>query len=156
MVEVEEIPPYEDWLVKDLKAELVARKLNHSGTKSELVDRLYMDDEIGVDEVEGEPEEVEESGEEIASGDAFVAPVVERGWVDGNLFYMEFVEDIGRDDFNVLPTTETHHRLLADTYSCAVRYSNKEVIGGPYDGSLRSKILMNNKVTYQYCVMLKP
>lgn len=145
----EEIPPYEDWIVKDLKAELVARKLNHSGAKAELVERLYMDDELGVDEVE-------EDAESEPGGDAEVEVVYGSGWVDGNYFYMEYVEDIGRDDFNSLPTTETHHRLLVDVFHCAVAHGDREVAGGLYDGQLVGKRLYNNSVTYQYRMMLKP
>lgn len=147
--EVEEIPPYEEWLVKDLKAELVNRGLNHAGTKAELAERLYIDDEV-------EEDEPTESAEELDSEDADESSVSEHGWVDGNLFYVEFAEDIGRDDFNKLPTTDGHHKNLADSFFCAVRHSGRKVVGGPYDGSLVSKTLIDNKVVYKYSVMLKP
>lgn len=39
------LPPYEDWNVKDLDAELKERKLSTAGTKPEKADRLYADDE---------------------------------------------------------------------------------------------------------------
>lgn len=41
----DEVPPYEEWLVADLKEELRNRELSTSGTKDELVKRLYADDE---------------------------------------------------------------------------------------------------------------
>lgn len=142
--EVEEIPPYEEWLVKDLKAELVNRGLNHAGTKAELAERLYIDDEA------------EEEAEEPLPVDADEAPIVEHGWVDGNLFYVEFTEDIGRDDFNKLPTTDGHHKMLIDAYHAALNTSNRIVRGGPFDSRLSIKYLSGNKVVYKYCVMLKP
>lgn len=147
--EIEEIPPYEEWLVKDLKAELVNRGLNHAGTKAELAERLYIDDEV-------EEDEIVESGEKPSSDDADEAPIVEHGWVDGNLFYVEFTEDIGRDDFNKLPTTDGHHKNLANSFFCAVKHGGRKVGGGPHDGSLVSKTLVGNKVVYKYSVMLKP
>lgn len=147
--EVEEIPPYEEWLVKDLKAELVNRGLNHAGTKAELAERLYIDDEV-------EEDEIVESGEKPSSDDADEAPIVEHGWVDGNLFYVEFTEDIGRDDFNKLPTTDGHHKMLIDAYHAALNHSKRPVIGGPFDSRLSLKYFSDNKVVYKYCVMLKP
>lgn len=143
--EVEEIPPYEDWLVRDLKAELSARKLNNAGAKPELVERLYMDDELGVDDVEEDPE----------GGHAEVKAEVKPGgrfWVDGDLFYVEFVEDLAGDDFNKLPTTDTHHRLLVESHDSAVRSSGKTVRVGPYGGSLVSKTLDGSMVRYLYSV----
>lgn len=147
--EIEEIPPYEEWLVKDLKAELVNRGLNHAGTKAELAERLYIDDEV-------EEDEIVESGEKPASDDADEAPIVEHGWVDGNLFYVEFAEDIGTDDFNRLPTNDGHHKMLIDAYHAALKTSNRIVRGGPFDSRLSIKYLSGNKVVYKYCVMLKP
>lgn len=41
----EDVPPYEDWTVKELQDECRARGLTVSGTKAELVSRLEEDDE---------------------------------------------------------------------------------------------------------------
>lgn len=141
----EEIPPYEEWTVKDLKAELSARGLNNAGKKSECVERLYMDDDIGVDEVE---EDEPEGGSAELKSDG-------RGWVDNGQFFIEFVEDLGRDDFNSLPLTPTHNRLLVESFDAANRYGDVVAYGGPYDGQLSSKTTDGKKVTYVYCVNLR-
>jgi len=146
--EIEEIPPYEDWTVKDLKAECSARGLNNAGKKSEVVERLYTDDEFGVDEVESEP------GDEVTPETPVEYSPPRAGWVEGGFFYAEYSEELGRDDFNKLPFTETHHRFLFETYNRAHNFGDLVILGGPYDGSLVYRVLNGNLVTYRYSVKL--
>ena len=108
----------------------------------------------GIDEVEDDADDpVDYNGNARSTS---VASVIDQGWVDGNFFYREVSEYIGRDDFNKLPTTETHQRLLAESYHLAATNSNRTVVGGLYDGQLVSKILIDGKVVYKYCVLLQP
>lgn len=150
--EFEEIPPYEEWLVKDLRAELSFRKLNNAGTKAELVSRLNMDDELGVDEVEEDPDDEDAETVETDS----TSSEAEQGWVIKDTFYLEFVEDIGRDDFNTLPTNDGHHKMLLDTFYAASKVSDRTVSGGPFGAHLRDKTLKGNKIVYTYSMALRP
>lgn len=47
--ESDDVPPYEDWSVKDLKAECEIRGLLVSGNKSDLISRLDEDDAVSAE-----------------------------------------------------------------------------------------------------------
>ena len=144
--EYEEVPPYEEWLVKELREELSVRGLNNSGAKADLVSRLYMDDEVHAGD--GDSADTYAEPEKADSGQG-------GGRVDGNAFCMYFTEDLS-GDFNKLPETNDHSRMLQETYHVAVTTSGRKVIGGPFDGYLAEKAIIGNKVSYKYCVMLRP
>lgn len=48
--QTDELPPYDEWSVKDLKAEAKVRDLAVAGTKDELVARLAEDDDAAEEE----------------------------------------------------------------------------------------------------------
>lgn len=54
--EFDEVPPYEEWTWNELRAEAKARGLEAMGTRRDLADRLWADDEENPDE----PETVQE------------------------------------------------------------------------------------------------
>jgi hypothetical protein len=52
--EDEDVPPYEEWTVSDLRAELVSRGLDPQGNKTNLISRLQDDDREEADKEKSE------------------------------------------------------------------------------------------------------
>lgn len=128
MSEIEEVPPYEEWTVAELKAELKARGLNHAGVHKTLVARLYMDDESEVVE-DPAPSEVQPRVEDPST------------WVDGAFFFKSF--DVDSDSRNVLgiPSDAEHDSFRQQAHALAVNAGYTPVGSWTNSGLLNSFII---------------
>lgn len=156
MPDIEEVPPYEEWTVAELKIELKARGLNHAGVHKTLVNRLYLDDESegggssSAPEVETQIETASEYAQKIEPEPEYA----QSSWVDGNLFFKTFDVDLNGRNVLAIPSDIEHDNFRQETYSLAVN-AGYTPVGGWTNAGLLNTFIIPGFVRLTYRVPLR-